>query len=154
MAVQKEKEEASHHGPTHRLTPTPPKQGLFSSNVSLFMHCNSKEEQKVSEEEEDDEEDHFRHRRLTGDSGIEVCRCHVKREEQKEEVLQKGHFSQGQRGEERADMLHDSMDCSFRAKAAVQCPLLDECTEKHGRLSSPPGVIQKTREAVITVETS
>lgn len=95
------------------------------------------------EEEEDDEEDHFRHRRLTGDSGIEVCRCHVKREEQEEE----GHFSKEGKGEERVDVLHDSMDCSLCAKVAVQSPVLDDCTQQRGHL-------QKTSEAVITVESS
>ncbi|XP_026216026.1 WW domain binding protein 1-like [Anabas testudineus] len=164
MAVQKEKaEDAAPHGPSHRLTPTLPKQALFSSNVALFMQCYSKEEQKREkevdeEEEEDDEEDHFRHRRLTGDSGIEVCRCHVKREEQEEEELQKGHFSRGGKepvkGVERADMLHDSMDCSLRAKAVVQSPVLDDCAEQRGHVSSSSGVPQKAGEAVITVESS
>uniref|UniRef100_A0A3B4XRZ8 Si:ch73-290k24.6 n=1 Tax=Seriola lalandi dorsalis TaxID=1841481 RepID=A0A3B4XRZ8_SERLL len=87
------------------------------------------------EEEEDDEEDHFRHRRLTGDSGIEVCRCH-------------GHFAKGGKeavkGEERADVLHDSMDCS----------LVDDCAEQRGHVSSSSSVIQKTSEAIIAVESS
>lgn len=164
MAVQKEREEeASPHGPTPRPTPTPPKQALFSSNVAVFTHCNSKEEQKrekeeEEEEDEDDEEDHFRHRRLTGDSGIEVCRCHVKREEQDKEELQKGHFGKGGKEtgkeEERADALHDSVDCSLRAKAAEQSPLLDDCAEQRGHVSSSCAVIQKTGEAIITVESS
>lgn len=116
----------------------PPKQALLSSNVAVFTHCSSKEEQKEEEEEEeeDEEEDHFRHRRLTGDSGIEVCRCHVKREEQEEEAVKE---------EERADVLHDSVDCSLRAKAAAQSPPLD------GHACS---IIQKTGEAIITVESS
>uniref|UniRef100_A0A3P8TB20 Si:ch73-290k24.6 n=1 Tax=Amphiprion percula TaxID=161767 RepID=A0A3P8TB20_AMPPE len=85
---------------------------LFSPNVAVFVHCNNKEEQKKEEEEEDEEEeDHFRHRRLTGDSGIEVCRCHVKREGREEEELQKGHFNKGGKeilkDGEKADMLHD-----------------------------------------------
>ncbi|XP_040000955.1 proline-rich protein 7-like isoform X2 [Xiphias gladius] len=150
MAVQKEKEEeASPHGPTLRPTPCPPKQALFSSNVAVFTHCNSKEEQKrekEEEEEEDDEEDHFRHRRLTGDSGIEVCRCHVKREEQEDEELQKGHFVKGGKEavkrQEKADVLRDSVDCSLRAKASGQPPLLDACAEQHGHVSSSSSVIQ------------
>lgn len=164
MAFQKEKEEeASTHGPTHRLTPSLPKQAIFSSNMAVFMHCNSKEEQKRErevdeEEEEDEEEDHFRHRRLTGDSGIEICRCHVKRQEQQKEELQKGHFSKGGKEsvkrEERGGVLHNSMDCSLRAKAAVRSPVLGECTEQHGHVSSSSGVIQKTSEAIITVESS
>ncbi|KAG8014744.1 WW domain-binding protein 1, partial [Nibea albiflora] len=164
VAVQKEKEdEVSPCAPTPRRALSPPKQALFSSNVAVFTHCDNKEEQKrdkeeEEEEEEDDEEDHFRHRRLTGDSGIEVCRCHVKREEQEEEELQKGHFGKGgkeaAREAERADVLHDSVDCSLRAKAGAQSPHLDDCAEQRGHVSSPPGAIQKTGEAIITVESS
>lgn len=154
VAVQKEREEeASLCGPIPRPALSPPKQALFSSNVAVFVHCDNKEEHKKEEEEEeedDDEEDHFRHRRLTGDSGIEVCRCHVKREEREEEELQKGPFGKGRKEAvketERADMLHDSVDCSLRAKVAAQSPLLDD--------SSSSGIIQKTSEAIITVESS
>lgn len=127
--------------------------------MAVFTHCISKEEQKreeEEEEEEDDEEDHFRHRRLTGDSGIEVCRCHVKREE--EEELQKVHFNKGEKEAakvvERADVLHDSVDCSLRAKVAAQSPLLDDCAEQRGHVSSSSGIVQKTGEAVVAVETS
>ncbi|XP_026159939.1 proline-, glutamic acid- and leucine-rich protein 1-like isoform X2 [Mastacembelus armatus] len=145
MVVQKEKEEeASPHGLGPRPTPSLPKQALFSSNVAVFTHCDNNNEQKrekeeEEEEEEDDEEDHFRHRRLTGDSGIEVCRCHVKREEQKEKEVQKG-GKEVVKEEERAD------------KAAMHSPLLDDRAQQHGRLSSSSSVIQKTSEAIITVE--
>ncbi len=162
VAVQREKEdEAPPCGPTPRPALSPPKQALFSSNVAVFTPCNNKEEQKrqkeeEEEEEEDEEEDHFRHRRLTGDSGIEVCRCHVKREEQEEGELQKGPFGKGGKEAvkegERADLLHDSVDCSLRAKAAVQSPLLDDRAEQCGRVSSSSGIIQKAGEAIITVE--
>ncbi|XP_045904040.1 proline-, glutamic acid- and leucine-rich protein 1-like isoform X1 [Micropterus dolomieu] len=152
VAVQKE-EEASPCGPTPRTTLSPPKQALFSSNVT---HCNNKEEQKQEkeeeeEEEEDEEEDHFRHRRLTGDSGIEVCRCHMKRGEQEEEELQMGHFGKGGREAvkegERADVLHDSVDCPGRAKATVHSPRL-------GDVSSSASITLKTGEAIILVESS
>ncbi|XP_068583404.1 uncharacterized protein [Cebidichthys violaceus] len=163
VAIQREKEEeAPPCGPTPRSTLSPPKQAPFPSNVAVFTHCNNKEEQKrekeeeEEEEEEDDEEDHFRHRRLTGDSGIEVCRCHVKREEQEEEELQKGHFGKGGKEavkeEESADVLHDSVDCSLRAKASAQPPLLDDCAEQRGHISSSSSINQKTGEAIITVE--
>ncbi|CAK6958517.1 wiskott-Aldrich syndrome protein homolog 1-like isoform X2 [Scomber scombrus] len=165
MPIQREKDEkASPHGPTPQPTPSPSKQAILSSNVAVFMHCFNKEEQKrereeEEEEEEDDEEDHFRHRRLTGDSGIEVCRCHVKREEQEQEELQKGHFGNGRKEAVkdggRPDMLHDSMDCSLRAKATVLSPLLDDCAEQHGHVSSSSSnIIPKTGEAFITVESS
>lgn len=162
MAIQREKEEEARPcGPIPRPTLYPPKPALFSSNVAVSTHCNNKEEQKrekEEEEEEDEEEDHFRHRRLTGDSGIEVCRCHVKREEQEEEELQKGHSGKGRKEavkeEEREDMLHDSVDCSLRGKAAVQSPLLDVCVEQRGHVSSSSSIIQKTGEAIFTVESS
>ncbi|XP_049427998.1 proline-, glutamic acid- and leucine-rich protein 1-like [Epinephelus fuscoguttatus] len=161
VAMQREKEEeAPPCVPAPRPTLSPPKQALFSAHVSVFTHCSNKEEQKQEkeeeEEEDDDEEDHFRHRRLTGDSGIEVCRCHVKREAQEDEELQKGHF--GKRGkeavkeEERADLLHDSVDCSLRAKAAAQSPHLDDCAEQRSHISSSSSFIQKQGEAIITVE--
>lgn len=160
VALQREKEEEP---PIPRPSLSPPKQALFSSNVAVFTHRNNREEQKREKEEEEDEEDeeeedHFRHRRLTGDSGIEVCRCHVKREEQEEEELQKGHFGKGEKEavkeEERAEALHDSVDCSLRAKAAAQSPHLDDCAEQRGHVPSSSSVIQKKGEAIITVESS
>ncbi|XP_077426468.1 uncharacterized protein LOC144054924 isoform X2 [Vanacampus margaritifer] len=72
------------------------------------------------EDEDDDEEDHFRHRRLTGDSGIEVCRCQVKRGDRDEEAGLKERVR------------HDSVDCSLRAQEAVLSPLLDDCIQQHG----------------------
>ncbi|XP_019956920.1 WW domain binding protein 1-like [Paralichthys olivaceus] len=151
MAVQKEKEEdISPHGPTPRPTLPPPKQVLISSNVATFTRSSSKEEHKLEEEEEeeeDEEEDHFRHRRLTGDSGIEVCRCHVKREEQEEEELQKGHMKEAVKGKEREDVLHDSVDCSHRAKAGGQSTISEDCVWQRGRVSSSSRGIQKTVEA-------
>ncbi|XP_034393009.1 proline-, glutamic acid- and leucine-rich protein 1-like isoform X1 [Cyclopterus lumpus] len=164
VAIQREKEdEDPPFGAAPRSTLAPPKQA-----VAVFTRCNNGEEQKrekeeemeeeEEEEEEDDEEDHFRHRRLTGDSGIEVCRCHVKREEQEEEELQKGRFGKGGKEavkeEESADMLHDSVDCSLRAKASAQSPLLDDCAEQRGHISSPSSINQKTGVALISMKSS
>jgi len=162
LAIQREKEEeTSPLAAAPRSILSPSKQG-----VAVFTHCNNGEEQTIEkeeemeeeEEEEDDEEDHFRHRRLTGDSGIEVCRCHVKREEQEEEELQKGRFGKGGKDavkeEESADVLHDSVDCSLRAKAAAQSPLLDDCAEQRGHISSPSGINQKTGVAIIAGKSS
>ncbi|XP_033017052.1 WW domain-binding protein 1 [Lacerta agilis] len=54
--------------------PAPPKHALFSSSVELFEG----DSRRVSDSDEGpdaaDEGEHFRHRRLTGDSGIEVGR--------------------------------------------------------------------------------
>nr|XP_046273077.1 uncharacterized protein LOC124074326 [Scatophagus argus] len=154
-AFQKEKEEGvSPCGTTLKPTLSTPKQALFSSDVSVFTHCNNKEDQKGEkedeEEEEEEEEDHFRHRRLTGDSGIEVCRCHVKREE---EERQKGHFGKGGKEalKEAERVLHDSVDCSLRA---AQSPLLDDCGEQRDHVSSSSSVLQKAGEGVLAVESS
>ncbi|XP_034043690.1 phosphatase and actin regulator 4A-like isoform X2 [Thalassophryne amazonica] len=86
VTFQKDKDETLPPGLSPKSTTPPNKQALFSSDVFIFGHCGIKEEVKLEkeedgDEEDDDEEDHFSHRRLTGDSGIEVCRCHVKREE-------------------------------------------------------------------------
>ncbi|XP_029949204.1 WW domain binding protein 1-like [Salarias fasciatus] len=106
-----------------RKTPSPPEQAALSKR-------------EEEEDEDEDEEDHFRHRRLTGDSGIEVCRCHVKREDCEGEELRKKHSDEGGKEDEG---VHDSDDCSLRAKA-------------HG----PPPRQQRHRagEAVVTVESS
>ncbi|XP_074549599.1 uncharacterized protein LOC141807453 isoform X2 [Halichoeres trimaculatus] len=149
VTVHKVKEEASPCGPTPSSIVSLPSQAALSSNVAPFNQSNSKEVQKLEEEEEeeeedDDEEDHFRHRRLTGDSGIEVCRCHVKREVEEEGFGKGG--KEAVKEVERADMLHDSVDCSLQRKAAVQSPMLDSSSSSH--------VTKKTCEAFITVETS
>ncbi|KAI9525390.1 hypothetical protein NQZ68_005936 [Dissostichus eleginoides] len=140
------------------LVVRPPDPLCLPLNRLSSLQIGAKTRREEEEEEEEEEEDHFRHRRLTGDSGIEVCRCHVKREEQEEEELQKGHFGKGGREalqeEERADVLHDSMDCSLRARAAAHSPLSEDCAEQRGLVSSSRRILQKTGEAIITVESS
>ena len=154
MAIHKAKKEISPHGQMSRLTPSPSAQTLHKSDVAVSVQSNDKEERKQEreqeeEEGEDEDEDHFRHRRLTGDSGIEVCRCHVKRED---EELQKGHRDKGrkeivnERGE--VDMVHDNM------KPLVQTPLLDNCEEWLGQVPSSSSASHKAGEAIITVESS
>ncbi|XP_072241112.1 uncharacterized protein [Leuresthes tenuis] len=152
MAIHKAKEEISPHGQMSKLTPSA--QTLHKSDVAVSLQSNSKEERKQEreqeeEEEEDEEEDHFRHRRLTGDSGIEVCRCHVKREDEEQ---QKGNQDKGrkeivkERG--KVDMVHDNM------KPLVQTPLLDNCEEWLGQVPSSSSASHKAGEAIITVESS
>uniref|UniRef100_W5M2X9 Si:ch73-290k24.6 n=1 Tax=Lepisosteus oculatus TaxID=7918 RepID=W5M2X9_LEPOC len=55
---------------------SPPKHALFSSNVDVFEPAGGASDAEDEDEAEADE-GHYRHRRLTGDSGIEVCRCQV-----------------------------------------------------------------------------
>ncbi|KAG8005879.1 WW domain-binding protein 1 [Nibea albiflora] len=89
------------------------------------------EEQQEQDDDEDDmgaDESQYRHRRLTGDSGIEVCRCRVEEEEEeeegeeKEEEKRKEISRRGGGGVERDKKvggntdLHDSVDCPARGQ--------------------------------------
>ncbi|XP_047222798.1 proline-, glutamic acid- and leucine-rich protein 1-like isoform X1 [Girardinichthys multiradiatus] len=130
----------------HVVTLSSSAQGLHSSSAEN----NSKEEQKPDREEEEveeDEEDHFSHRRLTGDSGIEVCRCHVRRGE---EELQKGHLYK-EKGE---GAVQESVEGSLGSKLIVQSSIFDPCEERYSEVPSSFTVIYKASEAVITLESS
>ncbi|KAG7215167.1 hypothetical protein INR49_006913 [Caranx melampygus] len=87
---------ASSLSPSPRATQSPPKQTLFSPCVDVFEpgppNWEDGEEEQEEEDNDDDEDDdmgadesQYRHRRLTGDSGIEVCRCRVEDEDDEEE---------------------------------------------------------------------
>lgn len=75
-------------------------------------------DQPAPDEEEDSDvaadESQYRHRRLTGDSGIEVCRCRMEDEEEKEENKDGGKKRSLSGGSE----LHDSVDCPVRSRSA------------------------------------
>lgn len=76
---------------------------------------------EVEENEEDDEdvgadESQYRHRRLTGDSGIEVCRCQVDEEGEGEECNSGGVHGEGEQKEGADPHLHDSVDCPARGQ--------------------------------------
>ncbi|XP_031416305.1 WW domain binding protein 1-like isoform X2 [Clupea harengus] len=149
--------------PSPRATLSPPKHALFSSNVDFFepdshVSAASDAEGDGGEEEDDDldDENHFRHRRLTGDSGIEVCRCKVKKEEAGD--VEKRDASEGregtvseQEGRGEAGPVHDSVDCSLRAaeEAQTQLPPEDCATQ-----CNPTLAIQRDSEAIITVQSS
>lgn len=139
--IQEEREEGP-PAPVSGRTPSDPKHAVFLADMAVFTQRTNAEgpkrdKEEEEEEDEDDEEDHYQHRRLTGDSGIEVCRCHVRRSE--EEGLQKGHL-----GKERVD----SADLSRRD---ARPPRVDAVREQH--VSSSSGFIQKSK-AVITTESS
>lgn len=80
-------------------------------------------EDEQEEEDNDDEEDEdmgadesqYRHRRLTGDSGIEVCRCRVEDEEDEQEEEEEGDRKEDKKGGVNTG-LHDSMDCPARGQ--------------------------------------
>ncbi|XP_010886802.1 proline-, glutamic acid- and leucine-rich protein 1 isoform X2 [Esox lucius] len=129
-------------------TQSPPRHALFSTNVDFFEPV--EKGRRDEEEEEDDEEDHFRHRRLTGDSGIEVCRCRVKSEE--EEKVEEESDGGGDR-EDGTGILHDSVDCSLRAHRVTPSQLpSDDCATQCGHASS--SAVPRGGDAAITVESS
>lgn len=126
---------ASSLSPSPRATQSPPKQTLFSPCVDVFEPGppsweNEEEEQEEKDNDEDEDEDmgadesQYRHRRLTGDSGIEVCRCRVEEEddeeeEEEEEGGRKG--SGGERDKRSSDTeLHDSVDCPARGQVTTE----------------------------------
>lgn len=125
---------------------SPPKHALFSSNIDFFEpECHACCASDI-EEEEDAEESHFRHRRLTGDSGIEVCRCQVESEEEdldenKERVAKDTCF------------LHDSSECSHRADASQpQCEETMGQTQEECASLCTAITLQLSGESVVTVE--
>ncbi|XP_072534722.1 uncharacterized protein [Salminus brasiliensis] len=88
-----------HRDDEARIPPSAHRHAVFSSSVSVL-------EIEGRGSEEDLKENRFRLRTLTGDSGIEVCRCRVIQEDDEEEE------EVGERGG--AWPLHDSMDCPRR----------------------------------------
>ncbi|KAG7496531.1 hypothetical protein JOB18_020764 [Solea senegalensis] len=122
---------ASSLSPSPRATQSPPKQTLFSPCVDIFEPGppeweDGEEEQEDNDDDEEDDmgadESQYRHRRLTGDSGIEVCRCRVEKEDDEEEEEEKRE-EEGRRGGGEKDKkgggstdLHDSVDCPARGQ--------------------------------------
>lgn len=112
---------ASSLSPSPRATQSPPKQTVFSPCVDVFEPrpaCweDGDEEQAAGDREEDEDDDmgadesQYRHRRLTGDSGIEVCRCRVEEEDEDEEEEE----------EKDGDTdVHDSVDCPARSQLST-----------------------------------
>lgn len=109
-------------------------------------------------EDNDDEEDEdmgadesqYRHRRLTGDSGIEVCRCRVEdedeeEEETKEDGIQEGGGERDKKGGGNGD-LHDSVDCPARGQITTGEGLV-LCTSTDTPISE-----EGASEVVIVVE--
>uniref|UniRef100_A0A087XC30 Si:ch73-290k24.6 n=1 Tax=Poecilia formosa TaxID=48698 RepID=A0A087XC30_POEFO len=113
---------ASSLSPSPRATQSPPKQTVFSPCVDVFEPgpaCweDGDEEQAAGDREEDEDDDmgadesQYRHRRLTGDSGIEVCRCRVEEEEDEDEEEEE---------EKDGDTdVHDSVDCPARSQMST-----------------------------------
>lgn len=85
------------------------------------------EEDNVDDDDEDmgADESQYRHRRLTGDSGIEVCRCRVEEEEEEQDEEEGTKEDVGREGGERykkgdgTSDLHDSVDCPARSQVTT-----------------------------------
>ncbi|XP_037118619.1 WW domain binding protein 1-like [Syngnathus acus] len=103
-----------------RSTQAPPKQTLFSPCVDVFQ---AEPQEEENEDDVDADESQYRHRRLTGDSGIEVCRCRVQGQEAREED---GEPESG--AGEKNSVLHDSVDCPSKC-AATPCHPPEEVGE-------------------------
>ncbi|XP_068569160.1 mucin-2-like [Cebidichthys violaceus] len=127
---------ASSLSPSPRATQSPPKQTLFSPCVDIFEPGPPTWEDGEEEPEEDNDDDEdedmgadesqYRHRRLTGDSGIEVCRCRVEEEdedeEEEEEEERKEDGRRGGGGDKKGGGdtdLHDSVDCPARSQTTT-----------------------------------
>uniref|UniRef100_A0A3Q2Q036 Si:ch73-290k24.6 n=1 Tax=Fundulus heteroclitus TaxID=8078 RepID=A0A3Q2Q036_FUNHE len=104
-------------------------------------------EEEEEEEEEEDEEDHFSHRRLTGDSGIEVCRCHVRRGEAE---LQKRPLDEG-KGE---GAVWGGVDGSLGSKHSARSSMSGPCETRGSEAPSSSTVAYKAGEAAVTLESS
>uniref|UniRef100_A0A3B5LZR1 Uncharacterized protein n=1 Tax=Xiphophorus couchianus TaxID=32473 RepID=A0A3B5LZR1_9TELE len=136
---------ASSLSPSPRATQSPPKQTVFSPCVDVFEPgpaCweDGDEEQAAGDREEDEDDDmgadesQYRHRRLTGDSGIEVCRCRVEEEDEDEEEEE----------EKDGDTdVHDSVDCPARSQLSTG----DELTP----CNPSPSVITSTPEEKVII---
>ncbi|XP_048035153.1 uncharacterized protein si:ch73-290k24.6 [Megalobrama amblycephala] len=118
---------------------SPPKSALFSPGVEP-----ERRDSAVSDLDVD--QTHFQQRRLTGDSGIEVCRCRVEREEEDDEEEEDGGHLPAESAIETGDALHDSPDCSARAR---QLPADGGGKEAWPVSSVPP----PTEAVVIAIET-
>lgn len=144
---------ASSLSPSPRATQSPPKRALFSPCVDVYEAEPSRwvegEDEDGGEEDMGADESQYRHRRLTGDSGIEVCRCRMEEEgagegevEEEEEGRGPGEGGGGeQRDGSGGTDLHDSVDCPVRGQTPWKGACDPSCT------ATPDGI------GVIAVET-
>uniref|UniRef100_A0A4W4GLE1 WW domain binding protein 1 n=1 Tax=Electrophorus electricus TaxID=8005 RepID=A0A4W4GLE1_ELEEL len=145
--------------PYSKVAHSPLKHTFFSSSVCVFEAEGREPGTKCSEQcsEEGLSENHFRHRSLTGDSGIEVCRCQVRCEEDDEETGESG--KEGGEIPEEVGLVHDSADCSHRA-LSVQSQLLAGDNSQSQLLagdnsqSGPTCVKERGGDSIVTVQSS
>lgn len=105
----------------------------------------------------DVDQTHFQQRRLTGDSGIEVCRCRIDREgdedeedEERGDPLEVGATAVPISYE--IDSLHDSADCLIRAQLAPPPAAGEGLGEWPDTCSPAPSAPAKAEAVVIAME--
>ncbi|KTF88449.1 hypothetical protein cypCar_00041719 [Cyprinus carpio] len=113
VCTEQQNNEAQREEPAQAPPPqSPPRTALFSPGIEP-----ERRDSAVSDLDVD--QTHFQQRRLTGDSGIEVCRCRVEPEEEEdddEEEAGGGAHLPAESANGTGDALHDSPDCSARAR--------------------------------------
>uniref|UniRef100_A0AAY5F428 Uncharacterized protein n=1 Tax=Electrophorus electricus TaxID=8005 RepID=A0AAY5F428_ELEEL len=101
-------EEPAQECPPAAPPQSPPRPVLFSPGAD-FLEPDRRDSAVC---DLDVDQTHFQQRRLTGDSGIEVCRCRIDREEDEDEDdEERDRFDAGSTIIP-SDSLHDSADCS------------------------------------------
>uniref|UniRef100_A0AAV2KLX5 WW domain binding protein 1 n=1 Tax=Knipowitschia caucasica TaxID=637954 RepID=A0AAV2KLX5_KNICA len=101
---------------------------------SSALPVNANWDDEESEEQGDEEycedsdvaadESQYKHRRLTGDSGIEVCRCRIEDEDEEDDDKEDLKPDIGKDGSEKklyvgSSELHDSLDCPVRSQKSA-----------------------------------
>lgn len=94
---------------------------MFEPGPSSWEDGEEEQEDEENEYNEDmgADESQYRHRRLTGDSGIEVCRCQVE-EEEEDESDRRGEGGERDKRGGGNTYLHDSVDCPARGQVTTE----------------------------------
>lgn len=110
VAVQWAEPTQTHHSAPHPQSP--PKPVVFSPE---FLEPERRDSAVC---DLDVDQTHFQQRRLTGDSGIEVCRCQIDHEgeEEEDDEDEERDGSKDKPSTVTSDTVHDSTNCSVRAQ--------------------------------------
>ncbi|XP_062872152.1 mucin-2, partial [Trichomycterus rosablanca] len=98
--------------------PQSPLKAAFSSGVDVLEP--DRRDSAVCDLDVD--QTHFQQRRLTGDSGIEVCRCRINQEDEEDEEDEERDRMEAEMSTRPNHELHDSVDCSSRAQPGESWP--------------------------------
>lgn len=86
----------------------------------------------------DVDQTHFQQRRLTGDSGIEVCRCRINHEDEDDDEDEERDRIDAEASALAEREIHDSVDCSIRAQPGDSWPEI--CGSTQPEASQPDSV--------------